>query len=121
MKKAIFMLLLIGFLGCTPDTEELGPVLLRVKNGSSVTIQEVQINSNGAEAVFGQLQPGEISDYLRMPHLYSLSLIHVKADTLDLALVPFDYVGERALEAGKYTYTLFILKDDLSYSVQKDK
>ena len=104
MRKAI----LLGFVfilgACTFfDDSDIGhPVEIRLHNASPYHFENIKINTVN----FGSLEAGEYSTYHKFEKAYSYSYVQLNIDTTTFTLQPFDYVGEKPLKKGQYTYEL---------------
>jgi hypothetical protein len=109
----LFLLLLMGVTACKKDADAAPDgVLIRVRNASPYAFESVYVNTSGGENTYGQVAAGQSSDYKLFANAYSYAYIKVSANGQEVVWQPIDYVGEKPLEPGRYTYVLGI--DDLA-------
>ena len=106
----IFSCLVLGLSSCKKEEGSDG-VLIRVRNGStySFTALVVQNSRQGGLASYGALAPGQISGYTPHTEAYSYSYAKATINGKDVSFVPDDYVGEKLLEPGRYTYVVEVI------------
>lgn len=100
-----------------------GDVEVRVRNGSSLLLDEVSLFLPQSTLSYSGLQPGEESSYSQVSkaYHYASAEVVVGADTARLQVV--DYVGETPLDGGRYTYILRVLEGQpfsISLDFEKD-
>lgn len=105
---------LIGILiplvvGSTSSCEILGledEVKVRLRNGSNLVYDEAALLLPEVILRFSNLQPGEETSYqvVGKAYDYASAEVVVGADTARLQVI--DYVGEKPLDGGRYTYIL---------------
>lgn len=83
-------------------------VQLRIKNTSAFIYDSVYVNTSGGENTFGDIAPGAVSEYKAFDYAYNYAYITLKIDTSEYKMQPIDYVGERKLKSGKYTYEVSV-------------
>lgn len=109
MKKLAYILTFMLFcvVSCTnSDDNPEGDILLRIKNTSNFTYNNIVVNTGGGEHTYGTLQPGETSSYKPYMHAYSYAFVELEIDGQTYTIQPIDYVGESQLPNGKYTYEI---------------
>ena len=102
---ALSLLLLLsscGILGLDEDVE------VRVRNGSSLTLDEATVFLFGGPLTVTDFQPGAVSDYRTVDKAYDYAsaLVVVGADSASIQVI--DYVGEEPVDGGRYTYVVRI-------------
>ena len=90
------------------DSSDPDPVLLRVENASALDFSSVVVGFPEADANYGAVAAGQASDYLEFETAYRYGAITAEAAGETYRLVPFDFVGEEPLAAGRYTYVLTV-------------
>ncbi len=105
MKKIFFYSILVLLLVSCNNSHT---VQLRVKNESTYTYDSVLVNTSGGENKYGSIAPGTASDYKVFDFAYSYAFIKIQINREDFTLQPIDYVGERKLKSGKYTYEVSV-------------
>ena len=96
----LWLLLLFAF-GCTKDV-----LLIRIENDSISMFNQVRINPDDNETMFGDLAPGETSAFKPFEKAYRYAQVKLVIEGKEYILQPIDYVGETPLENGKYTYII---------------
>jgi hypothetical protein len=71
-----------------------------------MTFNQVRINPFDSETLFGDLGPGEISDYISFELAYRYAQVKLFIEDEEYLLQPIDFVGETPLENGNYTYII---------------
>jgi len=106
------VLLLFVWLGGCDGFETAGPVEVRVMNGADVTLDEGVLYLPRDSIVFSGLGPGAFTDYREVEKAYRIASARVVSGTDTSGIQVVDYVGERPLEPGQYTYVLAFFQDD---------
>jgi hypothetical protein len=110
MKKYQILLMLILTLTIFSCNKE--PTYIRLKNNSTYTFNHTKASFNSSLSDFGTLDPGQVSEYkeYESSYNYGTSIVVIGQDTL--WSIAIDYVGERLIEPGHYTYELSIVSED---------
>ena len=82
---------------------------IRVDNRSSVDFTSVVVN--GQE--YGDIKAGERTNYHSMAHAFRSASISLSTESGPMAVRPIDYVGERQLANGNFTYVLTVRDGEL--------
>lgn len=99
------MSLLLFSISCTKsDLIDGPPAEIRVKNVSPFTFEEVKI----WDVDLTTLQSNELSDYFTKEPAFDKATILVRIDTFQFGQTIIDYVGEKPLKRGKYTFEIDI-------------
>jgi hypothetical protein len=99
-----------------------GPVKIRIKNASDMDFDSVHaVFPGGIQVDYGAVPKGGLSAYHATAQAYRYAQISVKAGDRELSLQPIDYVGERALDPGRYTYVLRIEAGRLNIHLETDE
>jgi hypothetical protein len=109
MMKNIAFFLLICFssiLSC--KKEDSKEVFIRVKNESIYPFENVVVSTFNKPENYGSVEPGQNSVYMKFDVAYRYAYIKLTAGGKEFVLQPIDFVGERRLKPGKYTYSLTI-------------
>ncbi|MEQ8524617.1 hypothetical protein [Gracilimonas sp.] len=107
----IFTSLFILITGCDGnifDTDKDKDVQIRIENSSEYTLENIRVSFPEEEVSYGTLDPADSSDYRKVKKAYRYAYIESEIDGQKAVLQPIDYVGEDYLEAGTYTYQLFV-------------
>lgn len=79
-------------------------VCIRVENTSDISFDSFEVNFSGQQIQYGSLGVGQISDYRRVDATYSYAFTEAFSDERRFILQPIDFVGEKHLPPGNYTY-----------------
>src|ERR1035437_9426879 len=109
MKKQFFIYLATIFIilsSCSEDTT----VMIRVKNVSKFDYKDVIIGYDYDN--IGNLKVGQYSNYKIYSSAYRYNSYHfiINNDTINMYAI--DYVGEKLLKSGKYTYEINAVKNE---------
>jgi hypothetical protein len=103
--------LLVACSGDAPGNEKLvekcpNPelVCIRVENASDVKFSSFLVNLNGQEESYGPLTAGAVSEYRNATSAYRYAFTEAFSGERRFILQPIDFVGERQLPPGAYTY-----------------
>lgn len=97
------ILILLSFSG-NADLE------IRVANHANGPIEEVRIAFPSQTEEYGTILPNGVTQYRVVKKAYRYAQLTAKIGGEEVAIQPFDYVGEKPLKSGKYTYVLMINK-----------
>jgi hypothetical protein len=86
------------------STPQVHRVLIRVENRSPVDFRKVLINGEP----FGDIRAGASSPRHVMQGMYRYAAVTLETPSGPMAATPVDFVGERQLPEGIYTYVLTI-------------
>jgi hypothetical protein len=70
---------------------------------------------------YGEIKAGAATDYQVWRRAYRYASVSLLADAGQMTMTPIDYVGERKLGEGHFTYVLTIQEGRLNISVEKEK
>ncbi|MHB0955377.1 MAG: hypothetical protein ACYC0X_03265 [Pirellulaceae bacterium] len=80
---------------------------IRIINASGIDFDSVVVvYPDRDEVQYGRIPKGTASDFARTTRAYRYATIRAKAGERDYLLQPIDYVGERQLAPGRYSYVL---------------
>jgi hypothetical protein len=105
MKRYLILILTVILIGCSNDDEN-GGINIRLSNTSNYHYENVVVNTSTGRVNYGDFNPGEVSDYKSFEMAYRYAFIELSIDGKIYTLQPVDYVGEKPLEAGNYTYEI---------------
>jgi hypothetical protein len=77
---------------------------IRVENRSGMDFRDVVVNGKQ----FGDIKAGAFTHYQVMEQAYKYARVSLSTDSGQLRITPFDYLGERQLGMGNFTYVLTI-------------
>ena len=93
---------------------------IRIRNASEIDFDSVRVVfPDRDEAHFGHIAKGESSDFKPTTRAYRYAEIHVNAEGRELRLQPYDYVGERELTPGRYSYVIGVQEGRLTVDLEK--
>ena len=81
---------------------------IRVANRSNVPIEQVRIQFPSQTEEYGTIPPQGVTEYRVVKLAYRYARIEAKVRGEEVLLQPIDYVGEKQLRGGKYTYVLTV-------------
>lgn len=112
MKLKIIGSILLGltFLSfqCYRDSFDPQPVNIRIHNLSLVDFDSVRVNSPGGNFLYLNVKKGEFSEYKKFNYSYPYTALRVFAGGKTGGLQPNDYVGEKPIPGGNYSYEISI-------------
>lgn len=130
MKTNLLMLIVsfcTFFIGsCKKDKAAETPVStevqIRVKNATGNTIYDCTVDPDDHSYNFGEMSNEANSAYHTFPKAYRYAYLKLTMNNKPYTLQPYDYVGEKLLTSGKYTYkiTYISASDRLSLELVKD-
>jgi hypothetical protein len=93
---------------------------IRVHNATGADLDSVRLYTpEPREAVdFGRVADGELSEYRKVPIAYRFAEVEASAQAESFSLRPYDFVGERPLPEGRYTYRLGKVQEALTLDLQ---
>ena len=106
MRWILFFLGFTCLLGCKQE------VKVRVANHSDIEMKDVVIKFPSETEKYGTIAPGGKTDYRVVGKVYRYAYIEAFVDNQEAVLQPKDYVGEKLLRPGKYTYALSYYADE---------
>jgi len=83
-----------------------GDIQLRVRNGSSVVLDDVVLFLPMETLTFSGLGPSESTPYHEVAKAYRIASVQVVVSQDTARLQVIDLVGEEPLDTGRYTYVL---------------
>jgi hypothetical protein len=81
-------------------------VQVRLRNAGTAALENVRVNFQGQIENFGTLAPGAASSYHIVAETYSYAHVVATIAGKPGFIRPHDFVGEKLLPAGKYSWTL---------------
>lgn len=85
-------------------------VEIRIANRSNFEMVGVRVGFPSQTEEYGSIPPGVVTEYRAVPKAYRYAYIETTVDGKRAVIQPIDYVGERELKSGKYTYVLTLSK-----------
>lgn len=114
--KFIFPLaLLFGLIisGCKGNIfDKDNTVQIRIQNASEFEMENIVVSFPMGDVPYGNLSPNASSKYIEVEEAYRYAYIESEIEGKKAALIPIDYVGEKTLDPGKYTYRLYVASDN---------
>jgi len=138
MKTIIKILLLLILTGCGSyaikpsetntssqkpvKTQVSAPVKIRIKNHTEYDMQNVLANFGGEEIEYGNIPKGAYSKYFTVKRAYRYAYVEWEAKNKKRKVQPKDYVGEKELESGNYTYIVLPFEgEEIYYDINLEK
>jgi len=116
LKLTTIFLSFILLFSCSNDddssADKTNEVNIRLSNSSNVRFENATFNNVN----FGDIEPGETSEYKTFESSYAYGSVSITIDDQDYGWTPIDFVGEDLLESGNYTFVYSfdtILTDEL--------
>jgi hypothetical protein len=106
LSAAAVLIFLLSFPSCKKDPD--GPSDIRIRNRTTSVFKNVNVNTSGGEYNFGEVLPGQETEYHRFDIAYRQAHITLEIDSVQYELIPVDYTYEVPLGQGKFTYELAI-------------
>lgn len=98
-----------------------GDVHIRIENASSFAFQRVDAVFPEHEVSYGPVPANGLSPYRQVSKAYRYAYIEVQVAGEEIRIQPIDYVGERLLGAGRYTYVLNVtIEGQLTLELRED-
>lgn len=94
-----------------------GAVMLRVRNATGLDLASVKLNKRYS---FGDLANGAVSEYMKVEGMHRFSYAEALAGNRKVVCQPRDYMGEKLLPPGHYTYTITLSGDALGIDCATD-
>ena len=121
------LLMLMGLAVSSAGCELLGlegPVEVRVLNGSSLVFDEGILYLHSDSVVFTSLDPGQATPYqeTEKAYRYATTQVITASDTARIQVI--DFVGEKPLGGGRYTYVLSFFEGNprsLTLELRRDR
>lgn len=82
---------------------------IRIENQSGSTFESVFVNTSGGAYNYGNILPGDTTNYYHFDFAYNYAYIELIANNDTLIIQPIDFVGEEKLSEGLYTYRLNLI------------
>jgi len=80
--------------------------MVRVANDSNVEMRDVVVRFPSQTEKYGTVAANSETDYRQVRRAYRYGYVKAVVDDKEAVIQPKDYVGEKLLEPGKYTYVL---------------
>lgn len=107
IKFVKFVVLLVTFStinNCARIKNKNVPVQIRILNNTEYDFTNLKIR----DSILGELKSGDYSEYVRFSYGYSYDHVYFKIKEDEFEQIPADFVGERKLKSGSYSYAISI-------------
>lgn len=104
--RRIVIILAAAIAACTSPFGPSGDVQVRVANNSSFAFERVEVVFPENEVDYGSVSAHGVSEYVPVETAYRYAYIEVEVGGEVLTIQPIDYVGEKPIGPGRYTYLL---------------
>lgn len=95
------------------------PVELRIRNAADVDFDGIRVSlPDGVEVDYGPVPKGGLSPFHPVSRAYRYAGIRVQAAGRSYSLQPADYLGEKELPAGRYTYSVKLTGGQLTLELE---
>ena len=118
-RAMMFSALLRLATGCSFLVQD-GDVHVRLRNASTVGFDSVMVGFPKERINYGPLAAGATSSYREVEQAYGYAMVKAAAGDSGYLQMPIDYVGERLLSPGRYTYVLELANGDLRTTLEKE-
>ena len=81
---------------------------IRLRNASTFDFTAVTFNPGTSELKFARIAPGTVTNYVPVANAYRYGYLDLLIDGEHQTLQPIDYVGERFIGDGRFTYVITI-------------
>jgi hypothetical protein len=118
MKRILALMFAINMVAvCTKEKRhnQLGPEI-RLSNSSQHNFKNIIINTGTGEVDFGDLSSGKQTAYRKFDKAYRYAFVKLEIDGKAYTIQPIDYVGEKVLTDGRYTYQISFNENQGQYS-----
>lgn len=89
---------------------------IRVRNDSDVDFKDVVVGGKK----YGDIKPGTTTNYQTWNRAYRYAPVTLIAGSKPMQIQPIDYLGERELGDGRFTYVLTIREGRLEIHVERE-
>jgi hypothetical protein len=101
-----FLILLSAFACVNHDEPTHTGVKIRITNTSDFDYTDVYVNTSGGEFNFGNVMSKESTAYHEFESAYRYAYVTLRINNNECRYAPIDYVGERHLSPGNYSYNV---------------
>ena len=102
------------------DDQDTTQVHVRVHNDSGTDFDQVVVTFPAGDVNYGSVPSGGESEYRAADGAFAFAPVEVTYDSTTLTLQVIDYIGAEPLSPGNYTYSLDVVGDDLTLTLQED-
>lgn len=115
-------LVALAFAACASAVAPVSDVRIRIRNASPVDFDGVRVDFPSGREDYGPVSAGGQTAYRTVDEAYRYARVEAAAGGDTLLFQPFDYVGERLLDPGRYTYELDVASGEphLRLELMKD-
>ena len=102
----IFTFGLLLFSSCNNNEDNNSIVKIRLENASDFDYSNITINTSTGNVSFEAIKSGEKTEYKKFELAYNYAFVQLDINGETYTLQPIDYVGEKPLKNGDYTYKI---------------
>lgn len=96
------------------------PVEIRVRNAAELDFDQIRITlPDGHEIDYGPVPSGGLSEFHAATRAFRYAGLSVNAAGRSYSLQPTDYLGEKELPAGRYTYVVNLVGGQVVLELEK--
>jgi len=107
--QVVALVLLVALSGgCSSLSDRKDAVRVRIANRSAYDFEKVTITFPDGVREYGRVAKGAASGYQEVKNAYGYAPVEVTIQGGSLRLQPQDYLGEKPLAPGRYTYALSV-------------
>jgi hypothetical protein len=113
--------ILAGIPGCDSPFVPESDIEVRIANLTAFPFARVNVQFPENAVNYGTVPAHGLTDYQRVSKAYRYAYIEVQVGGEERRIQPIDYVGERVLGPGRYTYALNLtVEGNLTLHFQED-
>lgn len=100
--------------------DQTAPVEIRIRNAADLDFDQIRVSlPDSHEIDYGPVPSGGLSEFHPATRAFRYAGISVNAAGRSYSLQPTDYLGEKELPAGRYTYVVNVTGGQLTLELEK--
>ncbi len=104
-----------------PPPDPPGPSLIRLHNASRYPMEQLRARFFSEMVDYGRLEPGQMSPYQSVERAYRYAYLEAIVNGERRSLHPIDFLGERLLGRGRFTYRLSFDSESGRLAIETDR